>query len=359
MDKKRIEWIDITKTIAIFLVVLTHSTEEVYGYFMYGNGVAGKAEYLCASIGFVLGRLGVPLFIFTSGFLLFNKSFYSLDDVICFYKKNLLPIFITNFAWVIIYNIFDKLYFHIQVTPIEIIKEVLGLQIVPNMWHMWYIPCLFFLYFITPLVSYILKKLPKMFFWFILVFAIGYCFVLPTLLSVKSIFAINIPCINSITVIEFGGITWFIVYAVIGNKITYSIKSTLMPISFIALTIGIQYVSFVNGVKYLMWYNNILILAAAFSLFRMLANIELSDSSVFQMTIRSFFEFMGKHSFAVFYIHMIIRHLCSPWIAWMSINRAIRVLVLEVVCILGSILVIVLIEQLKIKPLNRVLLFQK
>lgn len=57
-------------------------------------------------ISFTIGRLGVPLFLFLSGFLLLQKQINDEKDIFTFYKKNLISLVIANSIWVIIYNIF-------------------------------------------------------------------------------------------------------------------------------------------------------------------------------------------------------------------------------------------------------------
>lgn len=75
MEHKRIVSLDILRTIAILDVLLVHCTESVYPM---NNptllSYSILSQFLAISL-FTLGRLGVPIFFFISGYLLLDKDY--------------------------------------------------------------------------------------------------------------------------------------------------------------------------------------------------------------------------------------------------------------------------------------------
>lgn len=68
-NKVRIGFLDVVRTVAIFLVILNHCTETVY-HLNYDSMIAfSKGVRLFALSNFTLGRVGVPLFLFLTGYL--------------------------------------------------------------------------------------------------------------------------------------------------------------------------------------------------------------------------------------------------------------------------------------------------
>lgn len=74
--KRRIEWLDSARAIAILLVVFTHAHER-----------AGNVPYYINSIFYSIDRVGVPIFFMISGGLLIPKL--SNVDILNFYKKKI------------------------------------------------------------------------------------------------------------------------------------------------------------------------------------------------------------------------------------------------------------------------------
>ena len=68
--KKRYVFIDIAKAFGIILVVFNHCH--------IGDTV---------NFYYAIGRLGVPLLLFSSGYILFDRKISSIADIVNFYKK--------------------------------------------------------------------------------------------------------------------------------------------------------------------------------------------------------------------------------------------------------------------------------
>ncbi len=115
--KKRIIWLDYVRTVAIFLVVLTHSLEGVYALSAEAVLANSTISKLFLFNVMNLTRHGVPLFLMISGYLLLSRTFalnrpkvlgngekiYTCYD---FWKKNLFNLFVTVEIWIVLYNLY-------------------------------------------------------------------------------------------------------------------------------------------------------------------------------------------------------------------------------------------------------------
>lgn len=99
--KARIFWIDIVKFIAVLFIILAHIVwiveQEIH--------IKGNLLNDFLTINRIIATLGVPLFMLVSGSLLLGKDFKSNSDIFAFYKRGLLPLFITAEIWIVKYLI--------------------------------------------------------------------------------------------------------------------------------------------------------------------------------------------------------------------------------------------------------------
>ena len=107
LEKNRIIYLDIARTFAIIFVVLCHSVELIYKMNLQGWISISLNARIFKTIVFTLGRIGVPLFLFLTGYLLLNRKYDNDADIKKFYKKNLLPLIVTTEVWILIYNIYN------------------------------------------------------------------------------------------------------------------------------------------------------------------------------------------------------------------------------------------------------------
>ena len=93
MERKRILWLDYARCFAIICVVFIHSVERIYvEYDAHEIANLAASSLWFRNIAFAIGRLGVPLFLAISGYLLLDRDYSSADKIFKFYKHNLLPI---------------------------------------------------------------------------------------------------------------------------------------------------------------------------------------------------------------------------------------------------------------------------
>lgn len=103
MSNKRILWLDYARAFAIFSVLLVHSAEYAYALKPEEILKLGTVSSLIRLASIVVGRLGVPIFLMLSGYLLLDRDYTTAEKIKSFYKKNLLPLVLTVEVWVVIY----------------------------------------------------------------------------------------------------------------------------------------------------------------------------------------------------------------------------------------------------------------
>ena len=87
--KKRIRWIDLARAFGILTVVLCHCVHEIYRLQLTYMSSLHRTGRLFGFAAFTAGRLGVPLFLMISGYLLLNRS-YTADRCRYFFRHNFL-----------------------------------------------------------------------------------------------------------------------------------------------------------------------------------------------------------------------------------------------------------------------------
>lgn len=87
IKKNRIIYLDIARTFAIILVVLCHSVTLIYKMNLQEWNLISLNAKIFKTIIFTLGRMGVPLFLFLTGYLLLNRKYDNDADIKNFIKK--------------------------------------------------------------------------------------------------------------------------------------------------------------------------------------------------------------------------------------------------------------------------------
>ena len=190
MEKRRIYFLDIARTFAIISIVLCHSVELIYP--IYPNNLDSWTHLSVQSkifrtIFFTIGRLGVPIFLFITGYLTLNKKIDSDEDCTKFYKRNLIPLLITTEIWIILYNVFLSVLNNKSFDIIATIKNMLFVEQVPLM-NMWYMPMIIGIYIAIPFVSKIVKQFSIKSLKYPIIIILALQFLLPTVNVLLKIF---------------------------------------------------------------------------------------------------------------------------------------------------------------------------
>lgn len=156
MKKNRILWLDIARCLAILSVLLVHSAESGYTLAFEELAGLGIPSACFRAICFTAGRLGVPLFLAISGYLLLDRDFSTSEKIIKFYKTNLLPLLLTVEIWVVLYYIIQVL-FNSQTFELRNLIDNMLFMRVNEFSHFWYMPMIIGLYIAIPFIARAIK----------------------------------------------------------------------------------------------------------------------------------------------------------------------------------------------------------
>jgi len=198
-ENKRYYWIDIIKIIACILVIINHSAGYILEYA--GRTTATITVY---SIIFAVCKMGVPLFIMSTGFLLLK------DNKIDTYSK------VFKRIWRIIVPLVGISFLHyiwvVGINKINVIEFLLKIFAEPRQIYLWYLYMLIGLYLILPFVQKMLKNFEKQDY---LLFTILFLIVPSIIPLIKVFFSISVS--NYFTQAFF---PLFIGLLIVGNYIS-------------------------------------------------------------------------------------------------------------------------------------------
>ena len=177
MSKDRIIWLDYARMIAIICVVITHTTETVFN--LNAETLMQFSELRRISIIsiFTIGRMGVPIFFFLTGYLLLDRE-YPREKYKAFLKNNFCCLLLTTTIWIVVYNIFNVIFFD---TPFNIVKFLKSLLFVQDkiMSHIWYMYKILGIYLFIPFVANALRNTDIKVLCVPLLIAFVYLFIVP------------------------------------------------------------------------------------------------------------------------------------------------------------------------------------
>ncbi|MBE6754004.1 MAG: acyltransferase [Ruminococcaceae bacterium] len=156
-SQKRIIWLDGVRTVAIACVLLCHSIETVYEMTLdewRDAGIISRAFRLC---GFTVGRFGVPLFLFLTGYLMLGRHFANEKDVSSFYRKRLPPLLTSTLFWTAFTFVFLFLYNDEPPNWDAFWRQMTFLG-KPSMSMLWYMPMIIGVYIAIPFLSTALER---------------------------------------------------------------------------------------------------------------------------------------------------------------------------------------------------------
>lgn len=271
--KTREPALDVVRTVAIILVVLNHAVELVYEINAEGMLKAAVSTRIMAFSLFTFGRLGVPLFLMLTGYLLLSRT-YDSEGMIRFYKRNFIPLLVTWEIWVLLYNIFICLYYRTPFSIISYLKSAFFIKKV-DLPQAWYIPAILGIYLFIPLVAKVLQNINKKLLLILAAVVFVYFFAVPSVNLYKSAQA-------QLNLYFSGGA--YGLYMIAGYYLkTYPVKiekktAWILPILgvcvFFALTVFTQVFITVRGQFYPVWYDFIFLLPAGILLFMMMLKIQ-------------------------------------------------------------------------------------
>lgn len=305
--KKHFYFLDSLRVFAIFSVVLIHTLEYVIPINKLGEiGISGQLLYHLLTL---IGRLGVPIFLILSGFLLLPRD-YDAEKTKTFYKKNLLGLIAVWECWIIIYNVFYYFNMKIDFSLGPYLKEALFLENI-KLPHGWYMPMIIGLYLFIPPISHALKQTDKNLLSILMSIVFTVCFGL----NFINLYLNDTPkLLESIVDFSFSGgvygfylLSGYILYNIFDKKAQFIEKNnwvlTTAIISFLSLTllsVFLQLLLSEKNPEFCLWYNFILLPPLTFCLVIIFNRIKLGKN------IKRILKKMAKATFGVYLIHILI-----------------------------------------------------
>jgi len=330
---QRIKWIDVCRALAILMVVLCHATERVYDLTLDGMANIIFPSKLFAFTAFTFGRLGVPLFLMITGYLLLDRD-YDSAKVIKFWKTRWLNLLICTLIWLVIYDLYLTFYLYQPVSITDFLGHILFLKSV-ELSHVWFMPMILGMYILIPIVSIGLKKVSAKVLLFPVIIFTVICFVFPLLLTILIILHIDLGySINFSTGFSGGTYGLFIIYGYMLKKgLLKKVKTWALAIVFVvSFILGevFQLWAYGNGIEYNMWYTNLLLLIAALVLFEMMSRMTIKQES-------SIITAISKFSFPIYLIHNMFIYMCLPFVLPMVFADPVKVVILYLLSFIAAI----------------------
>lgn len=141
---------------AVVCVVMCHAAETYYRPILLGEAQTGVIQWFLLNFLFMVGRIGVPVFLGITGVLMLGKEW----EPFSFYKKYLIPMIVTTEIWIFINYIFQWKVQNEGFFLKRLLREMLFLKD-PGLSHMWYMPMIMGMYIVIPFLSKIMISFPK------------------------------------------------------------------------------------------------------------------------------------------------------------------------------------------------------
>lgn len=357
--KKRIAWLDFARSLAIFSVVVVHSLEMVYKLEFNDMMKIGEVSLIFRDVVFTFGRTGVPIFLALTGFLLLDRDFSTSDKILKFYKKNLLPLWLTTVIWIVIYFIAGVLKGTMEADFVGLLKDVLFLRTY-LMGHMWYMPMIIGMYVALPFVSNAIKNISSK------VLAIPYCIVLFlyfvfSLISVlENSFGFDLELERKLDTTFLGGT--YGVYIIFGLFCKRGdLKKIKTPVVWAISALGFVFTAFMiwlsnsRGYDFHLWYDFPGIFLASMFAFEGFSRMKLESKAAKLAT--PLVTQISVVSLGMYFIHKPIINDISSFIVGLGFGRGISLVILVAVAFVSSFVIAFIIS--KIPVVKKLLLFIK
>lgn len=330
--RKRTASLDIVRIIAIIMVVVIHGVETVWDVHPATVSTLPIVEKIIIFILYTFGRLGVPLFLFLTGYLMLGRK-YNQNNIISFYKKRVVRLIVIALIWTLIYYVYSLMFrgrvFHIA----DLARQLLFISDYQPAPHLWYMPAIIGLYLFIPFVANVLSTINKKALKIILSVSIFYLFIVPTCNSMALALHIS-PLISKIELHYVGGICG--VMMVIGclvkqyNGLIISKLHTsrLILLFLISITLSIAthyYMMCIKMYDAFLWYDSIFILIAAGCLFILL--IELLNNKKESKVLAK----IARMVFGCYLVHYLFIYIIKSVLLMIGYSNGIGNLVIIVI----------------------------
>ena len=310
MNSRMIQ-IDCIRAVAIILIVCLHTRLFFFD---------PSKDLMFLSFFNVIGFVGVPLFIITSGFLLLDRDYSDTNHLNRYAKRNLLPLFISFEIWNFLWLILDSIGF-LQYPgggfPLDIVRVLkTALFIGDTGSALWYMPMIIGVYIGVPIIAVFLHSIEsKKYFWFILILAVYFGIVVPTANNILGLLGHQDAIHSVLNMNLFGATVWgdsvWMVYLVTGYIVKTGrlseIRTWIVFIVWIlsgALSFYFCQNGISNSVETMCNYSNIFIVVLSISSFLLLFRVgeRIMKIKPLATTITT----IGRYSFSIYMMHLFV-----------------------------------------------------
>ena len=358
LDKKRDASLDVVRTIAILLVVLNHAVEAVFPFAKVDAMASlGKGMLSFCYIAFTLGRIGVPLFLLLSGYLLLSRDYFKKKNGVgTFYKKNLLPLLLTWEIWVLLYNVFisvsakEPFSFSTYFLQAVFLKQV-------SLSHAWYVPRILGIYLFIPFLAKVLSFMRGR--WILLLMGISWIFFFVVPLSKHAGYqlggVLDLSFSGGVCALYvIGGYCMFRYEKKLNQILDRKRNGVLLFIAAVFLLVGSALFHFVmlnKGTDFRIWYDFPTIPFVGAVAFLLLKRIHPSPS------LQKVFLELSVCSFGIYLVHKPVLELlkrCLP-----AFHPVLEVIAFTVIVFVVSFLVVTLIGRIGAGRVGKILFLRK
>lgn len=328
--KERLLWLDMVRSVAIIGVIMCHVVGDAYGFNLYSMEMESVLSRIFAFLMLSFGRIGVPFFLLTTGYLMLDKA-YTDDAIFGFWRKKGLGLLLATEVWIVIYNIFLCLFNETEFSIRNLIEEMLFLKN-SAMNHIWYMPMIMGMYLLLPLVANALQTVQ--------IKTVQVPFVIITVLflvipSVNVLFNAWGTTLGGTTISSgfSGGV--YGVYIVAGylikkgllKKIPSKVLSIITAICVVA-AVWIQLYAYSCDVQYNIFYSNIVLLISGMCMFERCSRMD-------KLPMKKLVGEVSKYSFAIYLVHNPINMVLQRYFDWV-VNKELKTILLCVMTLLLS-----------------------
>ncbi len=342
---KRYHYIDALKCFAAFSIVFCHCIEFLYQVNVTEFQTLPAIDRLFSVVGFTFGRLGVPIFLMVSGFLLLQKEMTDDKSALRFYKNNFLPLLISFEIWAVLYYLF---YISLNNLPFSGYKLFLLLSFSEDvpMKNMWFAPLIIMIYFTVPFWAAVVKKfsLKVMLIPISLVVVVSYLYSDFNIIQSARQSTVFLNSTLDVSLVSGAfGVLLFIGYyiGIIERKINRGLVFVFALLVF-ALIVGLTIYAYSNGFEFRLWYNSSLLLAVCVLLFCLFKTFAFENSH-----LKKFTRLVSGNTLGIFFIHLPIIMLLDRLNLEATLNRPTTAVVYFILSFLLSLLLSVVLSNIK------------
>lgn len=297
MTSQRNTSLDIARIVAIAAVVMTH----VSAIFVESNEL-GSLEFIWGNIFDSVSRIGVPLFIMTSGALLLNEEKqFSMKNL---FSKRLLQIILLLIVWSAIYAVGYNIAIPLLKGESVNIKYFI-ISFTLGHYHLWYLYVQIGLYLVLPFLRTIVCKKNKNLVLLYLAISLLTQFTIPVIQALSVQLDFMTYLITLIEKFQLGFFNVYVSYFLIGWYIVHvgvSKKSKIASyvVSIFALLVIIIYVNFTKDYNNAYANSDIFVFVYALGVFLAL------DSVNKIKRVNNIVPILSKSSFGIYVVHIVL-----------------------------------------------------